>query len=95
MSDPINDAIDAANKPDPEYQAGVDKLAFVREQMARMWAQDRELELSCPYCLSVVPVGASVCCGTLQRAVNAILEAQDVVDKLDRAKRIHELARIN
>jgi hypothetical protein len=90
----FDDVINAAND-DPEYIAGMDKLAFVREQMERMWLEKRELELNCPYCLSIVPVGASACCGTLQRAVNAILEAQSVADKLDQARRIQEIARIN
>jgi hypothetical protein len=90
--DAITGAINDANANDPEYQASVDKLAFVREQMASMWRDGVEKEISCPYCLSVVPVGAPVCCGTLQRAVVAILEAQEVVDKLEKAKRIHELS---
>ena len=90
--DRVTQAINDANANDPEYQAGVDKLAFVREQMAAMWRDREEKEISCPYCMSVVPVGAMVCCGTLQRAVTAILEAQEVVDKLEKAKRIHELS---
>ena len=88
--DEATNVINEAN--DPAYQAGMEKLAFVREQMASMWADNMEKELSCPYCLSVVPVGAKVCCGTLERAVAAILEAQEVVDRLDKAKRIHELS---
>jgi len=90
--DALNQVVNDANAADPEYQAGVEKIAFVREQMASMWADNMEKELSCPYCLSVVPVGAKVCCGTLERAVAAILEAQEVVDRLDKAKRIHELS---
>lgn len=90
--DAANQAINDANANDPEYQVGVEKLAFVREQMASMWKDNEEKEISCPYCLSVVPVGAPACCDTLNRAVNAVLEAQVVVDKLDRAKRIHELS---
>jgi hypothetical protein len=90
--DALNQAINDANANDPEYQAGVDKLAFVREQMASMWRNGTEKELSCPYCMSVVTVGESPCCDTLWRAVNAILEAQEVVDKLEKAKRIHELS---
>jgi hypothetical protein len=88
--DAAKQAIDEAN--DPEYLAGVEKLAFVREQMASMWRDCVEKEMSCPYCLSVVPVGAPVCCGTLERAVQAILVAQDAVDRLDKAKRIQELS---
>jgi hypothetical protein len=90
--DPITQAINDANDKDPEYQESVDKLAFVREQMAAMWKDAEEKEISCPYCLSVVPIGAPPCCGTLYRAVEAILEAQNVVDKLETAKRIHEIS---
>jgi len=90
--DAVNQAINDANANDPEYQAGMDKLAFVREQMAAMWRDHEEKEISCPYCLSVVPVGSPVCCETLQRAVKAVLEAQDIVDKLETAKRIHEIS---
>jgi len=90
--DALNQVINDANGKDLEYQAGVDKLAFVREQMAAMWRDKEEKEISCPYCLSVVPVGAPVCCDTLIRAVSAILEAQEVVDKLETAKRIHEIS---
>jgi hypothetical protein len=89
----LNDAINAVN--DPELEKGNEKLRFVREQMETMWREKREREISCPYCLSVVPVGAPVCCGTLQRAVNAILQAQDAVDRLDKARRIQEIARLN
>jgi hypothetical protein len=68
------------------------KLEFVREQMVRMWEEKRELEISCPYCLSVVPAGSSACCGTLERAVNAILENQEIAERLERAYRIAEKA---
>jgi hypothetical protein len=89
----LNDVIDAAN--DPQLAKGNEKLGFVREQMEAMWREGCEKEISCPYCLSVVPVGAAACCATLQRAVNAILEAQNVCDKLDTARRIQEIARLN
>jgi hypothetical protein len=92
----LNDAINEANaNNDPEYVRGVEKLGFVREQMEAMWRERREKEMSCPYCLSVVPVGAKACCGTLERAVAAILQAQDVADKLETAQRIAEIARLN
>ena len=88
--DEATNVINEAN--DPAYQAGMEKLAFVREQMASMWKDGIEKEISCPYCLSVVPVGAKACCGTLERAVHAILQAQDVADRIEKAERIRELS---
>jgi len=69
-----------------------EKLEFVRDQMVKMWEEKRELEISCPYFLSVVPAGAPACCGTLTRAVDAILENQEVAERLERAYRIAEKA---
>lgn len=59
-----------------------ERIAFVWEQMRTMWARAEHLPLQCPYCLSTVPVGADMCCPTMKRAVAAIAERENAVDKL-------------
>lgn len=69
-----------------------EKLAFVKEQIINMQREGKEHELSCPYCLSVIPIGAGPCCMTFFRAVSAIMEAQETLDRIDQAQRILERA---
>lgn len=74
----------------PALSEGERKLAFVREQCQKMWLEGKETEMSCPYCLSIVPVGESPCCPTLARAVYEIIYAQQMIEAVDQANRIRD-----
>ena len=69
---------------------GDEKLEFVRDQMQVMWREQKEMDIHCPYCLHVVNPGDSVCCETLMKAVNAIIEAQNLIERIELANRILE-----
>ena len=69
---------------------GDEKLEFVRDQMQIMWREQKEMDIHCPYCLNVVEHGDSACCETLMKAVNAIIEAQTLIDRIELANRILE-----
>jgi hypothetical protein len=60
-----------------EEQEAKAKLARVAEQIARMDAMDDQFDFECPYCFRFTAPGEPFCCGTLMRAVEAILEARD------------------
>lgn len=59
-----------------------EKIAYVWTQMRAMWATAEHVPLQCPYCLTVNAVGADLCCSTLKRCVQAVVEREDAVDGL-------------
>ena len=59
-----------------------EKIAFVWAQMRAMWAKHEHAPLQCPYCLCVNAVGADLCCKTLKRCVQAVVDRENMVDEL-------------
>jgi hypothetical protein len=59
-----------------------ERIAYVWNQMRAMWSKAEHVPLMCPYCLKMNAVGAELCCPTLKRAVQAIVERENAVDKL-------------
>ena len=75
---------------DCQAMTGQEKLEFVRNQMQEIWRTGQEKHVHCPYCLTTVAVGQPACCGTLYRAVNAVIEAREMVDRFEFANKIRE-----
>ena len=75
---------------DCQAMTGEEKLEFVRDQMQEIWRTGQEKHVHCPYCLTTVAIGKPACCGTLHRAVNAVIEAREMVDRIEFANKILE-----
>ena len=75
---------------DCQAMTGKEKLEFVRDQMQEIWRTGQEKHVHCPYCLTTVAIGKPACCGTLHRAVNAVIEAREMVDRIEFANKILE-----
>ena len=75
---------------DCQAMTGQEKLEFVRDQMQEIWRTGQEKHVHCPYCLTTVAIGKPACCGTLHRAVNAVIEAREMVDRIEFANKILE-----
>lgn len=71
-----------------------EKFESVRSQMLEMWRKHQAADIDCPYCLKVLPNGEESCCGTLQRAVDVIIEWKQMQDKLAFANRVLEQSKL-
>jgi len=71
-----------------------EKFEFVREQMLTVWRKHQMLDMECPYCLAMVPKGQPVCCGTMQRAVEVIIEWKLLQEKIEFANRVLEQSKL-
>lgn len=65
-----------------QCMTGNEKIAFVWTQMREMWAKKEHAPLQCPYCLVVNAVGADLCCMTLKRCVQAVVNRENMVDEM-------------
>ena len=79
----------------PDIMSGEDKLAFVKEQLVPLLENNQlNPKLDCPYCGSVWDQEVA-CCPTMARAAQAIVEAYDLMQKIDMANRIIDKAYAN
>lgn len=69
---------------------GEENLQLVQDWCDEVWAKKRPLPFDCPYCGTHVGTKDEVCCETLEKAVNAIIERQQVADQITFAQRIQD-----
>jgi len=74
-----------------ELNNPMERLANVAEQLEAMRSADKEFWVfSCPYCGGQTKHGADFCCRVLAKAVNALMDAEDLSRLLAHAEKIAE-----
>lgn len=70
-----------------------EKVLSVQEQIVAIQNGYTNV-IQCPYCDAINERG-SICCPTLMRAVQAVLDNQDMMDRKELADRISDRAYVN
>lgn len=68
---------------------GTEKLAEIWRQVHEIRAEGAARVIACPYCFGRIVEGEDeMCCPTMGQALKAVLDAADLCEQVDQAKRI-------